>query len=246
MIKVNPALRLRLPMPERREGIALTSDDVHALARAMPREQDRIAIYLAAIIGPRAGELWALAPPRREPLEGDRPCLAVAVERARPPGVQVCQDRPQPPRHPDAAVPDRHAPRPPGDPAADPETLLFTSPGGGYGRADGEGGPIRHGKYVSRYFRPAVKAALDEDRHRLRWHDLRHTAVTFAWESGEHPARDRQAVRPLDRLHDHGRVRPRLDAVEPARRRPPTGPVRAALYGSGGRRRDALRPAEDG
>ncbi len=33
---------------------------------------------------------------------------------------------------------------------ADPDTLVFTSPGGANGRRDGDGGPVRHGLFVRR------------------------------------------------------------------------------------------------
>lgn len=59
---------------------------------------------------------------------------------------------------------------------ANPEALLFTSP---------EGHPVRHGLFVRRVFRSAVKATLPH-KAELRWHDLRHTAVALAIDTGAH------------------------------------------------------------
>lgn len=58
----------------------------------------------------------------------------------------------------------------------DPDALVFTAP---------MGGPVRHGLFVRRTFRPAVTAALPH-KAALRWHDLRHTAVALAIDTGAH------------------------------------------------------------
>jgi integrase len=42
------------------------------------------------------------------------------------------------------------------------------------------GAPIRHTLFYKRVFKPAVKTALPERLHRLRWHDLRHTAASLS------------------------------------------------------------------
>ena len=38
--------------------------------------------------------------------------------------------------------------------------------------------------FYSRYFKPAVRAALPEVKHGCRFHDLRHTCVAFLIEQG--------------------------------------------------------------
>ncbi len=48
--------------------------------------------------------------------------------------------------------------------------MIFTTP---------RGGPVRHGRFYSRVFRPAAKQALPVAKHKLRWHDLRHTAAAL-------------------------------------------------------------------
>jgi integrase len=65
-----------------------------------------------------------------------------------------------------------------------PDTLPFTAP---------EGGPVRHGLFYRRVFKPALVGdpknkdpkkrlppALPEPYHGLRWHDLRHTAAALS------------------------------------------------------------------
>ncbi len=70
---------------------------------------------------------------------------------------------------------------------ADPDALLFTAPGGGPGRREGDGGPVRHELFVRRVFKRAVKAALPAAKHGLRWHDLRHTCAALLIQAGRHP-----------------------------------------------------------
>ncbi len=55
----------------------------------------------------------------------------------------------------------------------DPTALVFTSP---------EGGPMRHGNFTRRFWRPAVERAPVPDG--LRIHDLRHTAASLLIASG--------------------------------------------------------------
>lgn len=162
----------------------LTAAEVRALADAMPREQDRLAVYVAAYTGLRAGELWAL---RQRDIDLDARRLTVA-----------------------RALKDAHGHLEFGDTKtdrsrrvvslslflvnmiathfdkirADPDALVFTSPGGANGRRAGDGGPVRHGLFVRRYFKPAVEAALPPDKHALRFHDLRHTCASLLIHDG--------------------------------------------------------------
>jgi integrase len=51
---------------------------------------------------------------------------------------------------------------------SEPDAFVFTAP---------DGGPLRHGNFMARHFRPAVTAAgLPES---LRFHDLRHTCAAL-------------------------------------------------------------------
>jgi hypothetical protein len=67
-----------------------------------------------------------------------------------------------------------------------PDALIFTAP---------EGGPVRHGLFYRRVFKPTLvgdednkdpdkrrKGALPKHLHGLRWHDLRHTCAALSLE----------------------------------------------------------------
>jgi len=45
---------------------------------------------------------------------------------------------------------------------------------------------MRHGLFYARQSKPAVRAALPEGLHGLRFHDLRHTCTTLSMESYSH------------------------------------------------------------
>jgi integrase len=60
MVRVNPAMRMRLPAPTRRDMTILTASEVRQLADAIDPHY-RVLILLAANTGMRAGELWAPA-----------------------------------------------------------------------------------------------------------------------------------------------------------------------------------------
>ena len=59
MARSNMAAHLRLPTPQQRDMLFLTAQQVRELADAMPSHY-RVAVYVAAYCGLRAGELWAL------------------------------------------------------------------------------------------------------------------------------------------------------------------------------------------
>jgi integrase len=185
-LRENPAARLRLKRPARRPKVILTATEVRALADAMKRPADRVAVYVAAYTGLRAGELWAL---RRCDLDLDRRMVHVARalkdERGHlsfeEPKTEGSRRTVTLPRFV-ANLLTEHVRT-----IRDPEALIFTSPGGGNGRADGDGGPVRHGLFMRRAFRPAVKAALPPERQALRFHDLRHTAASLLIGLGANP-----------------------------------------------------------
>ena len=60
LLRDNPAARMRLPSSQRTDMTILTAGEIKALADAIPRASDQLAIYVAAYCGLRAGELWAL------------------------------------------------------------------------------------------------------------------------------------------------------------------------------------------
>jgi integrase len=64
----------------------------------------------------------------------------------------------------------------------DPKAYVFTMPGGGPGRKEGDGGPIRPNNFRKRAFHHAVIASGVDPS--LTPHDLRDTAATLAFAAG--------------------------------------------------------------
>jgi integrase len=205
LLRENPAARLRLATPPRRDMAILSAEEVRAVAQALQRPSDRLAVYVAAYTGLRAGELWAL---RRR--DFDLPGRRLAV-------VRTLKDYLGELEFVNATKTDGsrrvvslptflvnmltvHLDRLP----ADPDALVFTAP---------DGGPVRHGLFVRRVFKPAVKgraevkarvvrngngtrliparpavpAALPANKRNVRWHDLRHTCAALLIAAGRHP-----------------------------------------------------------
>lgn len=195
LLRENPAARMRLPSPQRSEMTILTADEIKALADAIPRASDRLAIYVAAYCGLRAGELWALQ--RRDiDLLHKRLHVRRALKDIR--GHLEFGDTKTNGSRRTVSLPaflhamlSEHLNSMP----AGPEALLFVSPGGGGTRRVGNGGPIRHGLFVRRVFKPAIvgdeetkrKPALPVEKRGLRFHDLRHTCASLLIAAGAHP-----------------------------------------------------------
>jgi integrase len=57
LLRENPAARLKLPPSPRRDMTVLTAAEINLLAQAIERPSDRLAVYVAAYTGVRAGEL---------------------------------------------------------------------------------------------------------------------------------------------------------------------------------------------
>lgn len=185
-VRRNPADRLRVPRGPRQEMVFLTLDEVLRLAHAIahpPRPARHpeqtwpeygLLVRLAALTGLRAGEIGALRTGRVNPLHGR---LEVAESAAEVHGGLVYGE---PKTYEWRAVPIPAAladelaahvdARPPGT-----DTFVFAAP---------TGGPLRHGNFYRRFFRPAVaRAGLDP---RTRFHDLRHTAAALMINEGAH------------------------------------------------------------
>jgi integrase len=180
LLRENPAARLRLPSLLRTEMTILTAEEIKALADAIPRTSDRLAIYVAAYCGLRAGELWALQ--RRDiDLLHSRLHVRRALKDLRG-RLEFGETKTNGSRRPVSlpaflgAMLAEHMETMP----ASPDTLLFVSPGGGGARQKGTGGPIRHSLFVRRVFKPAIvgdkekkhEPALPAHKHNLRFHDL--------------------------------------------------------------------------
>jgi integrase len=188
-IAVNPCDGVRLPRKRsagtRREGQRfLAPVQVRALAEAMP-EHYRVATYVAASCGLRAGELWAL---RRNDIDLLRGTLRVDEslkqieskyhdlpedERGMvfgPPKSEAALREFTLPAHTRKLL-EAHLASPLGGTESD--ALIFTTP---------SGKPVRHNLFYRRVFKPAVRRALPPELHGFRWHDLRHTAASLMLE----------------------------------------------------------------
>lgn len=178
----NPAHGVRLPSAQGREMMFLTAEEVRTLAESMDRPNDRLAVYFAAITGLRAGEQWAL---RRRDLDlgGSPPRVHVArslkelgsgLEFGKPKTRRSVRAVSLPPFL--ATELRAWLDRDESDP--DSDALVFTAP---------MGGAVRHSTFRRRTFAPAVARALPH-KAGFRWHDLRHTAVALAIDTGAHAA----------------------------------------------------------
>jgi integrase len=190
VLRANPAARLRLEAPPRPEMTVLTRPEIRALAEATSRPTDRLAIYVAAYTGLRAGELWAL---RRSDIDLENHRIIVRRTLTSESGELLFRNEMKTaasrrvvslPRRLTNMIATHLASVP-----RDPDALVFTAPGGANGRREGEGGPVRHELFRRRVFKPAVKAAvtngsLPAAKGKLRWHDLRHTCASILISEG--------------------------------------------------------------
>lgn len=214
-LATNAANGVKLPKKAstKRDRLYLSPAEIRTLAdatdekgQAMFRESERVALYVAAYCGPRAGELWAFRRRDVDPLHqrlsvlraikeintkskalastekgmligptkthSERsmrtdPVLAKMLDTflskpspATEKGVLVIRDKK------DGGYEWGYS----NDPF-DPDAVIFTA---------AEGGPVRHGLFYSRVFKPAVRRALPSWLHTLRWHDLRHTCASLS------------------------------------------------------------------
>jgi integrase len=187
MIRVNPAMRMRLPAPPRRDMTILTAEQVRALADAI-NPQYRIAILLTANTGMRAGEVWAL---RRKDVDLLRGVIHIrqtvkrdtAAPDAPPETVDMYGREVGPPKNGKPRtitlgkttrkmLSDHLTASTPGD--VGPDAAVFLTK---------EGHAVRHTLFMRKVFGPA-KAPLPADKRALRYHDLRHTCASLLAASG--------------------------------------------------------------
>jgi integrase len=147
-LRANPADGLKLPRSERGSMVFLTARQVCDLADAIGSPYD-VLVTFAAYTGLRAGEIAGLRVGRINLLRRTVDVVETIGEAdgRLVTGSTKTYERRTVPLSPFLVdvLAGHVAPR-----ASDPEALAFTSP---------EGGPLRHGNFYRRHFRPAVVAA---------------------------------------------------------------------------------------
>jgi integrase len=188
LITVNPCLGVKLPRMHRQEMLFLSAAEVRALADAITPYY-RVLVLTAAYTGLRAGELLALRRADVDLLHG-----RLYVRRAlKEVNGHLSFGPTKTHRERTVSLPrflrdelDTHLSQPlPG--GNGPDALVFPGP---------QGGPLRHGNFYGRHFKPAVQGyekdgekvpgALPPEKHGLRFHDLRHTCVSLLIAAGVH------------------------------------------------------------
>lgn len=183
-IAVNPCLSVERPSKRRRIKInALDHQQVQSLAGSMPDAQARLAVLMAAYMGLRSGELWAL---RRASVNLLRRELVVDAALKELTKAQTADRLPDGYERltPSLVIgPTKtHASRKLSIPAflaGELESFIKTGPGDGFLFTDSDGGPIRHTNWYKRTFKPLAS---------VRFHDLRHSCAALLIEQGAHPA----------------------------------------------------------
>jgi len=192
-IAISPCEAVRLPRRrsfanggEEKEMLFLSAAEVAALAGAVSAHY-RVLVYTAAYTGLRAGELGGLRRRDIDLLHG-----RLHVQRALK-DVNTASDNISSKDKGLIFGPTKNGrPRRLGIPKflrdmltthldgieGGPDALVFTSP---------QGGPMRHGNFYRRHFKPAVRAVLPVEKEGLRFHDLRHTCAALLIAAGAHP-----------------------------------------------------------
>lgn len=192
-IAISPCGAVRLPRRrsfanggDEKEMLFLTAEEVAAVAGAI-NPHYRVMVYTAAYTGLRAGELGGL---RRRDIDLLHRRLHVqrALKDVNTSSANIAAE--------DKGLifgPTKNGrPRRLGIPKflsdmltahlegieGGSDALVFTS---------SRGGPMRHGNFYRRHFKPAVRAALPAEKEGLRFHDLRHTCAALLIAAGAHP-----------------------------------------------------------
>jgi integrase len=169
MIRTNPAAGLKLAASPRSEALFLSAAEVNLVADAID-EPFGVVVLFAAYTGLRIGEIASLRVKNLDLIRG-RILVEESVSEVVGHGLiygptKTYQKRvvslPTFLREPLANY---VGPR-----AGQPDALVFVG---------ATGGPLRHGNFYGRRFKPAVRRALPERLHRLRFHDLRHTCASL-------------------------------------------------------------------
>ena len=171
-LRTNPAASVPRPRVPESDMLFLDEQEVNALAAAVPPRY-RAVILLAAWTGMRAGEVWGLKRKRLNTLTGK---LTVAETLVSVDGVGLVTETPKTHKPRTVLLPpflrrelDAHLSEFT-EGGTGPDALVFTRPGGN---------PVAQTDFLRYVFRPAVRSALPERLHGLRFHDLRHTAASL-------------------------------------------------------------------
>jgi integrase len=185
-IRRNPADGVRVVRGRRQEMVFLTAEEVLRLANeiAHPPRPARhpakvwpaygLLVRLTARTGLRAGEIGALRMGRvhlgDSSIEVAESVGEISGELVYGPPKNYARRRVPVPTDLAAELAQHCATRP-----HDPAAFVFSAP---------DGGPLRHGNFFNRFFKPGVvRAGLDP---RTRFHDLRHTAAALMIAEGAH------------------------------------------------------------
>lgn len=174
----NPAQGVKLPRLSTisaEEMLFLTAEEVSALVSELP-EHWRLMVLLTAYTGMRAGEVEALQVKHVDLMKRRITVARSASVVTGVPGPTYTTPKNGKVRTVPLAgflrdaLAEHLAPI-----ATDREALVFTAPGGG---------PVSHGNFMGRAFRPALRRAvkagtLPATKVGLRFHDLRHTAASL-------------------------------------------------------------------
>lgn len=183
LLRVNPAMRMKLPPPPARDMCILTADEIRKLADAIDPHY-KTAVLLDANTGMRASELWAL---RRKDVDLLRGVIHIrqtvkrdtAAEDAPQQDIDIYGREVGPPKNgkprtiaigkATCAMLNAHLTTPaPG--GTGPDAAVFHTE---------TGCAVRHGVFMRVVFKPALTQALPTDKHRLRFHDLRHSCASL-------------------------------------------------------------------